>query len=168
MSTFRDFDELVPRAPKQLPLGGQLFDFPDRVSARTGTLLLAMQVATKELGADAAPEQVLRKLDMTDSEMQHLHDELLGDGHRALVAAGFGHAVGHVVKTLTVWHLYGEEAAQQVWNSLGPTSAPNRAARRSKAPATSTPRRASTAGTTPRKAPAKAARAGRPSPTAGR
>lgn len=167
MSGFRDFDELVARAPKQLPIGGRLFDFPDRISAETGRLLLVMQRQAQELGAEATPEDLLETAGLDADTLLQVQADLLGDALDEMVAQGVGGAVGHVVKTLTVWHLYGQDAAEQVWNSLGPTPAPNRAARRSKATATSTKRPASTAGTTSR-APAAAARPGRSSSKPGR
>lgn len=167
--SFKDFDELVARTPKRLPIGGRLYEFPDRISAETGKLLLVMQRQAQELGADASPESLLRTAGISDEQILKVQAEMLGDTIDEMVANGVGAAVGHAVKALTAWHLYGQEAAEQAWNSLGPTPAPNRAARRSKATATSTRSRASTTGTSSRKpAKAAAARPGRNSSKSGR
>lgn len=166
--SFKDFDELVTRAPKRLPIGGHLFEFPQRISAQTGATLLAVQTVAADLGPDSDPQAIFAATGLEDEALGGLIEDMLGEGRRQLVEAGFGDAIPHVFKTLTAWHLYGQEAAEQVWNSLGPTPAPNRAARRSAATGTSTKRPASPAGSTSRKAPAKAARPGRSSAATGR
>lgn len=168
MSGFKDFDELVTRTPKQLPIGGVLYDFPDRVSARTGLLMLAMRAAAQDLPAGSDPTDLIDAAGVSEADAAAMESELLGDGHARLIEAGHGHAVAHVVQTLTVWHLYGQAAAEQVWNSLGPTPAPNRAARRSPAKATSNRQAASTAGSSSRKPPGKTVRAGGASSSSGR
>lgn len=58
MSGFKDYDELVTRTPKRLPLGGQVFEFPQRISARTGVVLLAIRAAALELGTDTDPAAI--------------------------------------------------------------------------------------------------------------
>lgn len=165
--SFKDFDELVARTPKRLPIGGRMYDFPDRISAESGKLLLVMQRMGQELGPDVEPQALLAAAGLDDDRVMALQAEMLGGCFDEMVEHGVGAAVGHVIKALTAWHLYGQEAAERAWNSLGPTTAPNRAARRQSATGKSTKSPASTTGTSSRK-PVKAARPGRPSSKSGR
>lgn len=164
---FKDYS--VTRDIKRLPIGGQVFEFPDRISAQSGEVLLRVQAAAQDLSSEADPVDVLEAANIATDKLMQAQAEMLGDGHAALIAAGLGAAVEHVVQTLTAWHVFGQVAAERAWNGLGPTTAPNRAARRSKATAPSNRAQASTGGTTSRAKPAKApARRGGSSSTAGR
>lgn len=163
---FRDLAEILPATaakPKALPINGTVYDFPGRISAETGALLVAIE---KHRGKEAA--DILGVVDQ--EQMQRLQDDLLGDAYDRMRAAGVtGEMISHVIATLIMWHLYGEQAAEAVWESAGEAKTPNRVARRaSKGSGSKTPSPGSTAGTTSRKPAAKKVSAGRRSSSTGR
>lgn len=162
MSGFLDFVEDVAPEPKRLPINGKLYEFPARVSAETGRLLLLVWRTGRE-GGDV--EGALRRAAVDDEHALDMQDELLGEAFDELVMDGRSGAIPRVMTTLTTWHLFGQAAAEQVWNAAAdPQTAPNRQARRGGATSTRAP--GSTAGT-PKAKPKKASR-GSGSATTGR
>lgn len=133
---FRDLtDVLGVTPPKTLPIHGEQVEFPARVSARTGMLLLTLQHRA-DAGEDV--ESVVDSLGLDDAAAVELERDLLGeDGLRRLDALGvIGDARAHVVGTLIAWHMRGEAAAVATWEA-GPVTtagkdaaASNRATRR--------------------------------------
>lgn len=151
---FKDLDELLV-ARKQLPIGGRLHDFPDRISAASGLVLLRLsQRAQADPDAAANADKIASEL-LDDAGWEALQTEVLGKPAEEFIADGLtGDHVSHVFKTLMTWHLHGQDAAEKAWEQVGNPPAPNRASRR--ATATSTRSRGSSSGTTTRKPGAKA------------
>lgn len=115
-------DVLGTTPPKQIPIHARMVDFPARISAWAGMTLLAIQRAA-ETGADA--ETTLERSGVTEDTATRLQNELLGSGAAVLDELGvIGDARNHVIQTLTVWHLHGEEAAARVWASPGKAPSP--------------------------------------------
>lgn len=158
MSGFNDYS--VTRDLKRLPIDGHVFEFPDRISAEAGEVLLRVHNAAVDAGENADPERVFEAAGIDPAQVHQAHAELLGDAHAELIAEGLSGALERVVQTLTAWHVFGQKAAESAWNGLGPTTPPNRAARRQSATARSTRLRASTTGTSSRKPSRAAARPG--------
>lgn len=112
--TFRDLTEVLGSEPKVLPIRGTDVEFPGRISARTGTLLLKLQEEV-EAGNDVVDDLVASGI-ITAEDAIEIEDDLLGDGRRVLDEMGVvGQMRQRVVETLTAWHLGGEEAAIGVW-----------------------------------------------------
>jgi hypothetical protein len=159
---FKDIDELLGSPKKQLPVHGRLYDFPDRISAATGTVLLRIsQRAQADPAAAEDADSIVADL-LDDEGWVAVQEEILGRPALDFVAEGLtGDQVSHIFKTLMVWHLYGQEAAEKAWEMVGlpPAGAPNRAVRRSKGQAKSSQGRGSRGGSkTPAPAEGKASR----------
>jgi len=118
----------------ELPVHGQVVTFPGRISAWAGSLLLTIRAATlgQEGDAQEIGERVIEKLNISERDVIALESELLGDGDARLAALGVtGMERQHIVNTLTMWHMSGQEAARSVWEAGGKDPArPNRATRR--------------------------------------
>ena len=145
---FRDLDELLGSPKKQLPIRGRLLDFPDRISKDTGLLLLRVQQRAKASDGDTDPATLVADL-LDDEGWTALQAEVLGRSPEELIAEGLsGQEIAHIFQTLISWHLYGQDAAEAAWESVGNGPAPNRKTRRSKAAAPSNRPRGSRAGST--------------------
>jgi hypothetical protein len=171
---FRDLSEFLTDTPKCLPIHGKLWEFPTRISAESGIVLLRIANTTQTASDGGEDGDALVAQVADAAQLQALQTELLGCDPEDLIRQGWTmEEVAHVFKTLMAWHLYGQESAETAWEQVGPTPAPNRASRRaaSAAPVTSNPGRGSRAGsktTASGKAPRKAAPAGRTSSNGGR
>lgn len=144
---FRDLSEILPSTadePKCLPILGTTYEFPARVSAETGALLLQIERQRTEVDPSGLGEEVLERVQR----------DLLGDTYDTMRVAGVPPAmVSHAIATLMVWHLYGQQAAEAAWERMGEAQTPNRAQRRtaaSKGSGSKTRSPASTGGTTGR------------------
>lgn len=147
---FQDLDELLGSPKKELPVGGRLLTFPDRISAETGMVLLRISQRAKD-NPEAAQDGDALVADLLDDDgWQAVQTEVMGRTPEEMLADGLmGDRAAHVFKTLIIWHVYGREAAEKAWSQVGNPPAPNRATRRaSKAPAKSNPGRGSRAGST--------------------
>jgi hypothetical protein len=137
---FRDLtDVLGVSTPKVLPIRGRSVEFPGTISAWAGTLLLALRRAAAESieSGDVDPSDVaglvLSTGAATEMDALRLERELLGDAGDVLDELGvMGEGRQHIIGTLTVWHLSGEEAATACWEGKAPVQ-PNRAKRRTTA-----------------------------------
>lgn len=143
--SFKDFDELVAPAPKALPIGGKWYEFPAKVPAATGLLMLKVH---RHQGVAKTVDELMDAAGITPEHLAQITDDVLGDTLAELVADGKGGAVARALQALTAWHLYGQDAAEAAWNRVGPTAAPNRTARRASKATAKSARPASTAGTT--------------------
>lgn len=125
---FRDLTDVLGATPaKVLPIHGKMIEFPGRVSARAGMLLLAIQRAAQEQQAELGeilPDQVVVAavgLDGADEAGKYLEAEMLGDSRGELDALGVvGVERDRILATLTVWHLSGQDAAEAVWEGKDP------------------------------------------------
>jgi hypothetical protein len=119
----------------ELPIHGEVIKFPGRISAWAGSLLMTIRAAILDQEGEPGDigERVVESLDLSGEDVAAMERELLGDGADDLERLGVtGRERQHVVNTLTVWHLSGEEAAHAAWEGQGKAPArPNRAARRS-------------------------------------
>lgn len=153
-------DAPTAREPKILPAGGQVWTFPDRVSGRTGELLLKMSQHTRlaaKAGRDVDGDTLAADVGATDEEVLQLTDDVMGPGReQEMLAAGIPPLiVNHVFGTLVTWHLAGKDAAIKAWDSppgeaVRPTTTKAAASRSRRAK--STPSQGSPSGTTSRKA----------------
>lgn len=110
-----DLDEFVGgKSLKHLPINGELVTFPDRISAKTGTLLIHLQ------RQDQDKAKVSLK-GITNDQWLAIQEDLVGDeAMEKLISLGVvGDTYAHVVATLIVWHLQGQDAAEKVWNTPG-------------------------------------------------
>lgn len=136
---FQDLDELLGSPKKELPVRGALLTFPDRISAESGVVLLRVSQRAKA-DPEAAKDGDTILSDLLDADgWEALQTEVLGKPAEEFIADGLsGDEVSHIFKTLMTWHLYGQDAAEQAWATVGNPPAPNRSTRRaSKAPAKS-------------------------------
>ena len=123
MSDFQDLDEILPVAhsAKRLPVGGEILEFPDRISAESGILLLRVQQQARENPAllEATGAVLVEKVGA--ERLEALMVEVLGRTFEEMLPlVGMNPArVMHIFQTLTVWHLAGEEAAREFWNDPG-------------------------------------------------
>ena len=109
-----DLDEFIGgKAAKELPINGELISFPDRISAKTGALLIKVQ------SQNANAKTIFNEID--DEQWLEIQHEIVGDdAMEKLVELGVvGETYSHVIATLIVWHLQGREAAEEVWNKPG-------------------------------------------------
>lgn len=154
---FRDLDEFLAVEPLVLPIRGRDYAFPGEVSGRTwlkvqalGKQYEAAQRARSQGGSVDLEAEVVSDLD-EEAFLRELCgptlDEMLEDGVTS-------EELKLVLATLVAYHLSDLETAEAVWNARGEAVAPNRAERRSRAPAKSTRSRGSRAGSTPRQTPA--------------
>ena len=169
MTDFQSVDEFFEsRAakPKTLPVWGKDRQFPGRLSAEVGLVLLRMQNAAKNNEPSTRASEIAIDV-LGDEAQQVLSDALMGPGvEDELVAEGVPpELVAHVYQTLIVWHLRGRDAAVQAFSQMPGEPAPsNRATRRStasKATGTKAPR-GSTASSKGRPAKATSARSQTP------
>ena len=145
---FKDLDELLVTR-KQLPVRGRLLDFPDRISAGSGLVLLRISQRAKAHPDQAADAESIVAGLLDEAGWEALQTEVLGKPAEEFIADGLsGDETSHIFKTLMVWHLHGQEAAERAWEQVGNPQAPNRRTRRSKAAATSSRARGSRAGST--------------------
>lgn len=158
---FRDLDEFLTVKPLVLPIRGKEYAFPGDLS---GESWLRLQVVGDRMrgGADGF-------VAVSDTDEVALRAEMFGGVDAEMIADGCTSAqMQAVFVTLVTYHLSGRNlaAAEAAWDAQGEAPAPNREARRSKAPAKSNPARGSRAGSThPR--PKVAAPPGTPSSNAG-
>lgn len=119
MSDFKDLDDTLGIGSKQLPISGELIDFPARISGDAGMLLILMRkTATDHPGA--TPEELSRLAGVDDTRYQAVVEEMLGRSMAdALILMGNAPRLQVVIATLTSWHLYGEDVAREVWNNPG-------------------------------------------------
>lgn len=160
---FRDLDEFLTEQPIELPIRGKVYRFPGSIPARTGLLLqrLAAAAARAPEGTDQTAATEMAAEVLSDSEELDLRAEVMGDAEAEMADDGLSTAhTAHVFRTLMVWHMVGQGAAEKAWEQLGPPPAPNRAARRtvSSVSATSTRSPASTTRTSTRGSAPKATR----------
>lgn len=105
-------DVLGVTPPKVLPVRGRNVNFPGVISARAGMLLLTIQRAA----ASGEPAELVTAR-LSNSDAMFLEYELLGDGAEILDNLGvMGDARQHIMTTLAVWHLSGEDAAEAAWS----------------------------------------------------
>lgn len=129
MSQFQDLDQVLPIAKKQLPIHGQVVDFPDRISAESGTLLLRIQHRGRERPELVEqPDQLIDGL-VDEARMNELVEEVLGrPAEEFLPLVNMDQSrMMHVFQTLMVWHLSGEDSAREVWNNPGKAPGPKTA-----------------------------------------
>lgn len=152
--SFQDLDELLGSPKKELPIGGRLVTFPDRVSAETGVIMLRIAQIAKSDPAKALDADTIVSELLDDEGWARIQAEVLGGDPQTLMLEHnlTGDRLAHVFKTLMAWHLYGKEVAEKAWAEVGPPAAPNRATRRRKTPAKSSPARGSRGGSTTPKA----------------
>jgi hypothetical protein len=114
---FRDLADVLGVAPdKVLPINGQDVRFPGRISARTGQLLLATNAAVE--GGARTESEIVERLQLSEEDLQAVEEDLLGPAAAVLDGLGVvGEARQHVMATLTVWHLAGQDAAENVWEA---------------------------------------------------
>jgi hypothetical protein len=137
---FRDLDELLDVPPLVLPIRGKEYSFPGEISARSW---LRLQRLSEQMNGGADADD----LALGDEEEAALEAEMFGGLKDELIADGLtGSHIRIVFYTLIAFHLSGRTVAETVWNNAGEPPAPNREARRSKTPATSTRSRGSRAG----------------------
>lgn len=163
--SFRDLDELLGRPAKELPIRGRVHTFPDRISAESGLVLLRLSQHVKADPDPTANAQAIASELLDEAGWVALQAEVLGRPAEEFIGEGLtGEEVAHVMRTLIVWHLHGLEAAEAAWEAVGNAQGPtNRQTRRSKAAATSSPRRASPASSTTRAPRKRAPRSAGPS-----
>ncbi len=149
---FRDLGDFLVVEPVVLPIRGKEYSFPGEISARAW---LRLQRLSELLQAAKQDGFVASDTAVDDEEEADLMGEMLGGVENQMMDDGCtSQEIKAVFYTLIAYHLSGVEAAEVVWNSAGETPAPNRAARRSKAPAKSTRSRGSHDGSTaPKKNP---------------
>lgn len=165
--TFQDLDELLGSPKKELPIGGRMVTFPDRISKDTGLLLLRVSQRAKADPAAAENADTIVADLLDEAGWQAVQSEVLGRSPEELMAEGWsGDHLAHIFKTLITWHLYGRDTAEEAWSQVGNPPAPNRASRR--ATATTTRSRGSSSGTTAKKAAPRKATPGRGSSATGR
>lgn len=130
---FRDLaDVLDVPSPKILPINGTMVEFPGRISAASGALLILMRQKAVAGELDAAADLADTGL-ITDARALELEAELLGDGVQQLDELGvFGDGRARVVQTLMAWHMSGQEAAEAVWE--GKAQAPRQVGTKSSRP----------------------------------
>lgn len=127
---FQDLEELIPLSKKRLPIGGgREHEFPDRISAESGALLLLIQKTARErtdLGGDLTA--ILKALNVDDAHADRLMEDVLGMPAAELLAmvSMNGDRMLHIFKTLMVWHLAGQEAAEEAWSQVGNPKAPTK------------------------------------------
>lgn len=149
---FRDLDEVIRAPAKELPIGGKVYRFPDRVSGRVGLALLRVRQAAATGRQDKTAAIEIVKGVLGDDGEAEVEAALLGEADDQMASDGVGpEQRQHVLQTLIVWHIGGKDAAVAAWHGSGEAQAPNRAARRAVPKATArSARRASTVGTTTR------------------
>jgi len=126
MGAFRDLAEVFELTPIELPIEGTVYAFPARIPAETG-LLLAQVRAAAETDAETDLDGI------ENVTMEGLRVDLMGDSLTAMRAAAVPNVwIDHVLYTLMVWHMEGEDAAAVVWERRAPgeAAAPNRAGKR--------------------------------------
>jgi hypothetical protein len=129
VSAFRDLDEILVDKPIGLPIKGKMYEFPGSIPARTGLMLQRIAAAAQK-AKNAGPTELAEEV-LSDEEEIDLRGELMGSTEVEMARDGLTTAhTSHVFQTLLIWHMAGEEAAAQAWESLGKAPAPNRAQRR--------------------------------------
>lgn len=160
---FKELDEFLAPEPLVLPIRGKEYTFPGEISARTwlrvqsigGQVQRAIQA--QAAGEDFDPDVTA----ISDIDQDELLVELCGETLQTMLDDGLTSVeFKAVLATLMAYHMSDRDAAEAVWNAQGEASGPNRATRRAKSPAKSTPSRASRAGSTAPKAGAGTARRG--------
>lgn len=168
---FEDIDAVLTKQPKRLPLHGKTYEFPGDIPWRAGLTLQRLAAAAQEAkGSDADAAKLAAEV-LTERQEDDLMDVLLGPAQQQMADDGVTTAeVAHVFRTLMVWHIAGQESAEEAWRKMGEAPAPSREQRRaaSKGSGSTTRSPASTSGITtqPRKRVA-AASHGRRSSNAG-
>lgn len=126
MSDFKDLDEVLQLSGKQLPIGGKVHEFPDRISAKSGTMLILMQRRTAE-NPEAAQKDGVKFYEglVGEEAMAELMTDVLGEPPEEFLAKVNldGRRLLHVFQTLTIWHLAGEDMARELWNDPGKLTA---------------------------------------------
>lgn len=161
---FKDLSEFFEIKPKQLPILGKVYDFPGAISGKTGVLLHAMtaQVEAAKAAIDAGGDpDMLDTTILDDVGEEALRRELFGDAEQQMIDDGVPQPyIEHALKTLTVWHQFGEAVARAVWEDVDggpkvklPTDHRPKSRKGSPASASTTRRRASTKPTNRSKAP---------------
>lgn len=159
LSSFLDDDAI------DVPVDGKTYriESPD---AKTGLLLSSMvNLGVKASSGGEISDADLASLDLDDDRERDFMRMVLGDTLDELVENGVSWVkIQRISRYAFLYFAVGEEAADEALKSgalSGEAPAPNRAARRagSRGAATTTKRRASTAGTSSTKAPARRSRA---------
>lgn len=151
--SFKDLDDFFKIKPIRLPIRGKKYAFPGSVSGRTGLLLHRMTEMAEAVKhaqeTGEAPDLDAAALD--DAGEINLRREVLGDTEQLLLDDDIPAVyIDHVFKTLIVWHQFGEEVAQQVWEDVpGAPKAPTdrKPPKGTSASATGTRKQASTRST---------------------
>lgn len=143
---FKDLDELLSDEPKRLPVGGKVMEFPGRLNAAQGLMLLRLSRSARDAKAEDADK--IAQAVGTEEQWADLERAVLGKPSEDFLEDGLTQVkVQHIFQTLMAWHLHGQEVAEQVWDPPAPA---NRAAKRSAgkdrrtstaSPASSTPKK---------------------------
>ena len=141
---FRDLAEFLVVKPVVLPIRGKEYAFPGSVSAR---LWMQINVIKEQLELASRAEAEGREFEpnaeaMSDETEAEMMAEMFGGVDSEMVADGCSSVeLDRVKHTLIAYHLSGGNltTATAVWEQSGKAPAPNREARRKKAPAKTAP-----------------------------
>lgn len=151
--SFKDLDSFFRIKPIRLPICGKTYEFPGSVSARTGLLLHRMTEMVEEVerARRAGDEPNLDATALDDGEEVDLRREVFGSVQQQMIDDAVPSVyVEHALKTLIVWHQFGEKVAEAVWKDVpgAPKAPADRKPRKATSgAATTTKRRGSTSGT---------------------
>ena len=162
---FKDLDDFLVVRPVVLPIRGKDYSFPGEISGRTWLKVHSLSgqvqqaIATQKAGGKFDPDVEA----ISDMDQDELLAELCGDTLQEMIDDGLTSAhLDAVMAALMAFHMADRGTAEAVWNASGEAPAPNRSARRAKAPPSRA--RGSRAGSS---APKKAALRGRASSKSG-
>lgn len=156
--SFRDLDEFFDSSLR-LPIRGKTYLVPSPPAEDGLWIMRMLTTADRARAGEEIDAAVLAGLQLDDAQERSLYERCLGPALPEMLADGVPwEMVKHAGTTAFIWVGGDRATAERYWSSPpGEAPAPNRAARRaSKATATSTRPRGSTAGTTSRQKPKRA------------